>query len=381
MSNKHALQPTFKNFNFAVFLSKLGPKMNAVVNANCDLEYQDTSKTYKTILNDIGIESTSYSSFRKALNSFFAEREELNKINNNQQQPQKINIPKPKKSIVQAQFFWPFVFKYGFFPGLSYIQFTTLIKHIYISALAHGCRFTPTDTNADLKIDEVQFESFSDYTYYVDLIDYQYIEPVVTSKFWYKFLECKYSFDYSFLKNTELIDQFVIHDPLILEGRKEMIMEALNQNGEVNITPSYIQASIESLAYPGNSLFKLSILQTLSLGSLKYDPYGTELVGNADSIKQFKALAKKKTPFQTIKKLTELAVILGYNAVVYEPCEKDILELIGYIQAFIKNYNEVRHFLEQTISIILEIGIKNTTIQINKLEFKDAVNPESLVAK
>jgi hypothetical protein len=379
MSNKDIITTTFKDFNFAIFIATLGPKMNAVVNANCYLDYHDISKTYKSILENIGIDSNNYVSFRKAFHQFFKERDATKPITTTTSTENKIVYIPPKRITIFDKYNWQFVFQYGFFPNINESQIILTLKDLYVSSMAHGCRFLPDDTNEDLDLERIQFESFVDYEPYVELIQYQKIESIVTSKNWYKFIECKLHFDSCFQKYSKMIERYVIQDAEVMATRKELIFQILNQNGEVNITNSYVDSSIESLNFNGISLFELSILQTLSVGSLKYDPHGSALIGKEDTIKKFKTIAKKRRPIQVIKKLSEIAVILGYNAVVVEPSDQDIQDVHDLILSFIKHFNEVKFNLEEYIQIILEIGIDNAKIDIKTPGVIESINTKSMI--
>ncbi len=366
MSNKDIIETTFKHFNFAMFIGTMEPKMHNVLNANCNFEYPDISKTYKSIIANIGIDSSNYSSFKKALLNFLKSQARSITFTavNNANPNDTTTFLQTKKYSYDCDYNWQFVIIYGFFPTVSYKLLIDTLKDMYIGSVAHGCRFLPADSNTDLKLDETQFESFVDYTQFIDKIDYNRIDSIVTSKNWYKFIEYKLIFDHCFTKYSNMLNKYIVRDEQILSSRKELIFKVLNQNGEVKITNSYVDSSIGSLDYNGISLFELSILQTLAVGSLKYDPNGSELIGNHATIQKFKALYKKRRPIQILKKLAELLLVLGYNCIILDPTEGDIKDGHELISLFNKNFVEIRLNLEEYIGIILEIGIENAKINV-----------------
>jgi hypothetical protein len=377
MSDKVTTINNFKEFNFADFLASLAPKLNAVVNANCKLDYQDISKTYKIILSNIGIVNTNYINFRKALLLYFKELEASYCT-------LEYTYPKGTKSIYHEQrkasildkLNIKFILLHGFFVGIDNEYFVDVIKHIYVSSIAHGCRFIPTDTNTALSLEDVQFESYTNYLPFVTVLNYDKIQPIINSKYWYKFLEYKFIFDQCLEKYKDMIEKYVIKDADLIIERKQLIFDILNQNGQINVTNSYLECSINSIHYSGISLFELSILQTLSVGCLKYDPHGAKLIGDQTNITKFRTMAKKRTPIQVLKKLSEILVVLGYNAVMIEPSDEDIQDVVDLIHCFIKNFNEIKYNLDEYIFLILTIGIDNA-----KIDIKQGVNSSLLEPK
>jgi hypothetical protein len=382
MSDKVCTINNFKDFNFSLFLTSLAPKLSSVVNANCKFDYQDVSNTYKKILSEIGVENINYNNFRKALLNYFKERESSyctlefaykNGIGSPYQEP--------RKTTILDKVNLKFVLAYGFFVGIDNKQFVDIIKHLYVSSIAHGCRFIPTDTTVELDLNTVQFESFVSYIPYVEQLNYSKIQPVINSKYWYKFLECKLDFDRCLEKYKHMIEKYVIKDQELLSTRKDLIFQILNQNGQINVTNSYLESSINSINYQGISLFELSILQTLTVGSLKYDPHGSQLIGEENHIHKFRTMAKKRRPIQVVKKLAEICVILGYNAVVLEPSDDDIQDVINLIHSYIKHYNEIKYNLDEYIFLILTIGIDNAKIDIKQSENPNLFDPKNFNPK
>jgi hypothetical protein len=367
----------FKEFNFADFLASLAPKLIAVVNANCKLDYQDISKTYKNILSNIGIVNTNYINFRKALLLYFKEVEaSYCTLEYTYPNGTKSIYHEQRKASILDKLNIKFILLHGFFVGIDNEYFVEVIKHIYVSSIAHGCRFIPTDTNTALSLEDVQFESYTNYLPFVTVLNYDKIQPIINSKYWYKFLEYKFIFDHCLEKYKDMIEKYVIKDADLIIERKQLIFDILNQNGQINVTNSYLECSINSINYSGISLFELSILQTLSVGCLKYDPHGTKLIGEESNISKFRTMAKKRTPIQVLKKLSEILIVLGYNAVMLEPSNEDIQDVVDLIHCFIKNFNEIKYNLDEYIFLILTIGIDNA-----KIDIKQGVNSSNMDPK
>jgi hypothetical protein len=377
MTDKVTTISNFKEFNFEDFLASLAPKLNAVVNANCKLDYQDISKTYKNILSNFGIVNTNYVNFRKALLLYFKELEaSYCTLKYTYTNGAKFIYQEQRKASILDRLNIKFILLHGFFVGIEYEFFVDIIKHVYISSIAHGCRFIPDNINATLSLQDVQFESYISYLPYVAKINYDKIQPIINSKYWYKFLECKLIFDQCLEKYKDMIEKYVIKDADLIIERKQLIFDILNQNGQINVTNSYLECSINSINYNGISLFELSILQTLSVGCLKYDPNGAKLIGEESNISKFRTMAKKRTPIQVLKKLSEILVVLGYNAVMLEPNDQDIQDVVDLIHYFIKNFNEIKYNLDEYIFLILTIGIDNA-----KIDIKQSLNSSHLEPK